>query len=129
MPRASRGPKRAGCTALPDGPLDLARRYLDAFCAGNLSELEPLLALTLSFAGPLHTFDSADAYLKALAADPPAGCGYDLLASFENESAACLVYRFTKPGASTTMAQLFEVADGRIRKMVLVFDTAALRGE
>ena len=98
---------------------------MDIFFSGtDVSVLRHVLAPDLSFIGPFYTFHSAEDYIASLQADPPVGSGYELLGSFESESAACLMYRFTKPGISTTMAQLFEVGDGRIRKILLVFDTA-----
>lgn len=99
---------------------------MEIFFAGErFSGLERLLAPDLSFTGPFLSFESAEAYIASLEADPPVDCAYELLGTFESESAACLLYRFTKPGVSTPMAQLFEVADGRIRKILLVFDTGA----
>lgn len=98
---------------------------MDIFFSGeNLSELGHVLAPDLSFTGPFYAFHSAEDYIASLEADPPVGCAYELVGSFESESAACLVFRFTKPGISATMAQLFEVEGGRIRKIHLVFDTA-----
>jgi hypothetical protein len=98
---------------------------MDIFFSGeNFSELRHILAPDLSFMGPFYTFRSAEDYIASLEDNPPVGSVYDLLGSFESESAACLMYRFTKPGVSTTMAQLFEVEDGRIQRILLVFDTA-----
>jgi hypothetical protein len=98
---------------------------MDIFFSGeDFSELRHVLAPDLAFTGPFFSFDSAEDYIASLEADPPVECSYELLGSFEKESAACLVYRFAKPGVGTTMAQLFEVGDGRIRKILLVFDTA-----
>ncbi len=98
---------------------------MDIFFSGeNFSELRNILAPGLSFTGPFYAFRSAEEYIASLEADPPVGSGYELLGSFESESAACLVYRFTKPGVSTTMAQLFEMEGGRIQQILLVFDTA-----
>ena len=125
MPRVWKAPRRDRCIGLPESPLDLALEYMAHFFSGNISGLRHVLAADLSFAGPFHSFHSAEAYLASLEADPPVGCSYEVLSTFETPSAVCLVYRFTKPGVSTTMAQVFEVADGKIRKIRLVFDTGA----
>ncbi len=76
-----------------------------------------------NFNGPFYQFDSAEAYITSLQADPPKGFKYEIIRSFENESSACLIYQFTKPGVCTPMVQLFEVKERKISKVLLVFDT------
>ena len=106
-------------------PLDLASTYLEIFCAGGDPEaLREILAEDLRFEGPLFRFDSAAEYLAALREDPPLESRYDLLGSFERGSVACLVYRFSKPGLEAPMAQLFETRDGKISRILLIFDSA-----
>ena len=110
-------------------PLALARRYLDCFAAGDVAGLEPLLHEALAFEGPfLHTHTAA-AYLDALRAAPPQGITCTVRAAYEDRTSACLFYRFQKPGVETTMAQHFEIEAGRIRRILLVFDTASVRTE
>ncbi len=105
-------------------PLDAALRYMGIFFSGSdLEALRPLFADDLIFEGPFYTFDSAEAYLDSLRDDPPEGMTYDILASFESASSACLIYQFSKPGVQTPMAQLFEMEGGVIRKITLIFDT------
>lgn len=107
-------------------PLHLAKRYLEIFCSGeDLDRLYPLLADDLRFQGPFHEYASARAYVEALKADPPRGVRCTILGAYEQSGSACLVYRFTKPGVDTLMAQQFEVERERIGKMVLIFNTAA----
>lgn len=107
-------------------PIELALRYLEIFFSGNdLEALRPLFADDLIFEGPFFTFSSADAYLDSLRDDPPAGMAYELLATFERASSVCLIYRFSKPGVQTPMAQWFEIQGEVIRKIVLIFDTGA----
>jgi hypothetical protein len=107
-------------------PLELALKYMDLFFTGkNLEELLHFLADDLRFRGPFYEFDTAEAYVSALASDPPEGFEYEVLASFECGSSACLFYQFSKPGISVPMAQLFEVRDGKISRILLIFDTEA----
>ena len=107
-------------------PMELALKYMEIFFSGeNLEELKHLFAEDLTFRGPLYEFNSSEDYINSLKSDPPQGFTYEILSSFENRSSARLVYRFTKPGVSTLMAQLFEVSDDKISKIVLVFDTSA----
>lgn len=108
-------------------PMELALRYMEIFFSGeNLEQLKDLFAEDLTFRGPLYEFNSAKDYIDSLKSDPPQGFGYEIISSFEDSSSARLVYRFTKPGVSTLMAQLFEVSDDKIRKIVLVFDPSVL---
>ena len=105
-------------------PMELALKYMEIFFSGeNIEELRPLFAEDFTFRGPLYEFNSAQDYIHSLKLDPPRGFTYEIIGSFENSSSARLVYRFTKPGVSTLMAQLFEVSDDKINKIVLVFDT------
>lgn len=105
--------------------LELAKRYMDCFYGdAPLEGIKKLLADELDFEGPLFKYQSADEYYQSLQASPPVGVTYELINEFENGSAACLVYRFLKPGIDTVMAQYFEVENGKISKIRLVFDAA-----
>ena len=100
-------------------PLDLARRYMEIFFSGSdLEALYPLFADDLVFEGPFYTFDSAEAYLDSLRNDPPEDMTYELVASFESASSACLIYQFSKPGVQTPIAQLFEIEDQKMSQSV-----------
>jgi hypothetical protein len=46
-----------------------------------------------------------------------------MISAFEDETSACLVYRFSKPDINTPMAQLFEIDNGKIGKNLLIFDS------
>lgn len=105
-------------------PLELARLYMDVVFAGkNMDALNELLADEFTFKGPFYEFDSADAYIQSLRSDPPQDFQYETIQSFETESCACLVYQFSKPGISVPMAQIFEISNNKISKILLIFDT------
>lgn len=105
-------------------PLDLALKYMNIFYSStDITALRPLLADNLVFEGPLFQFDSAEAYLDSLKGDDRAGLSYELIQSFAQESSACVIYQFSKPGISVPMAQLFEIEEEKISKIVLIFDT------
>lgn len=107
-------------------PLQLALKYMEIFFSGeNIEELSQLLTNDFSFSGPFYKFDSAEDYIESLQSDPPEGFEYEIIRSFESKSSACLFYQFTKRGVSTPMAQMFEVSNGKISKVLLIFDTAA----
>ena len=107
-------------------PLALALKYMEIFYGGSdIEALRPLFAKDLTFEGPFYTFDSAEAYLDSLRKEPPEGLDYELLQTFEKESHVCLIYQFSKPGISIPMAQLFEIENDKISKIILIFDTGA----
>ena len=107
-------------------PLDLAESYMKSFFGqAPLEMMKPLLAEDLVFDGPFHKSSTAREYLDALRENPLENAGYNLEAAFENENSACLVYLFSKPGVETRMAQTFEIENGKICRIKLVFDTGA----
>ncbi|HEY5648161.1 MAG TPA: nuclear transport factor 2 family protein [Nitrospiria bacterium] len=98
---------------------------MEIFYSGrNVEDLRELFSDGFSFTGPFAQYSSADDYISALKADPPRDVHYKIIKSFENESSACLLYEFSKPGMTIPMAQLFEVRDGKISRIILVFDRA-----
>ena len=107
-------------------PLDLAFRYMDIVFAGDrIDNLSYLLADKFTFCGPFYEFNSAESYINSLKADPPVGFNYSPIATFEDKSSACLIYQFSKPGISVPMAQIFQIANGKISNILLIFDTGA----
>lgn len=106
-------------------PLELANKYMEIFYrAGSIDSLTSLFADNFTFKGPFYEFNSAAAYIASLKQNPPKGLDYKIIQSYQNESSACLVYEFSKPGVSATVAQTFEVEEGKISKILLIFNTA-----
>lgn len=106
--------------------LELSLKYLDIFTSGRDWEgLRPSLSEDFIFEGPFQRSDSADAYIQAPKADPPKDCTYTIMRTFEDESGACIVYQFSKPGVSAPMAQLFQAREGKITNIRLIFDGSA----
>ncbi len=104
-------------------PLDLALRYMHlVFITGDFDALWNILGLDLKFKGPVFEFESAEAYIKSMQENPPDRFEFEVLQTFENESSACLVYQFSKPGVSTLMTQTFKTKDQKINEILLVFD-------
>ncbi|WP_455208502.1 nuclear transport factor 2 family protein [Kaarinaea lacus] len=109
--------------------LDLVFRYMEIFFSGmELDRLQDILHDDLKFRGPLYQFNSAREYIASLQADPPFDCSYKIVHAFEKENAVNLLYNFSKPGISTIVSQLFEVRDGKIINIVLIFDSVAFIG-
>ena len=90
-----------------------------------IESLDGLFSEEFSFKGPFHEFNTSAEYIESLKLDPPVGLEYRIIEAYENEKSACLVYQFSKPGLSTIMSQIFEVSNGKISKIILVFDTGA----
>lgn len=107
-------------------PLDLAVSYMESFFGqAPLEMMSALFADDLVFEGPFHKSSTAKEYLDRLREDPPTDVHYVMEKTYEDEHSACLIYLFSKPGVETRMAQTFEIADGKISKINLVFDTNA----
>ena len=107
-------------------PLKLANRYMEIFYGEEpIDRLDEILSEKFSFNGPFHEFNSSAEYIDSLKLDPPVGLDYKIIEAYENENSACLIYQFSKQGMSTIMSQIFEVCNGKISKVILVFDTGA----
>jgi len=107
-------------------PLDLVESYMKSFFGqAPLEMMDNLLAGDLNFDGPFHKSSTAKEYLDSLRENPPIDASYKMEETFECEKSVCLIYLFSKPGVITRMAQTFEIADGKICKIKLVFDTNA----
>jgi hypothetical protein len=94
------------------------------FSGERMDELGLLFSDEFTFKGPLYEFSSGDAYIKSLEEAPPKEFQYSVLGEYEDEASACVVYQFTKPGLSVPMAQRFEIKDGRISSIQLIFDAS-----
>ena len=104
--------------------LDIALKYMSIlFAGGDLDELSVILSEDLQFEGPLYRFNSASDYINSLQKDPPAGFDYKLIRVFEAAGSVNLIYEFTKGNIRTPMSQLFEFGNGKICRILLIFDT------
>jgi len=101
---------------------ELALSYLRCFCAGDIDALESLLAPDLDFAGPLHRFDSRDAYIASLRRVPPGRCEYQVISLTERADEVAIFYEYEKPNGALTIGQLFGFRHNKIANMLLVFD-------
>lgn len=108
-------------------PLDVSLKYMEIFFSGHgMERLYDYLHDDCQFAGPLYQFSSACDYIESLQVSPPVNCQYKIIQSFEKGPYVNFIYEFSKPGVSTTMSQLFEVDSGKITRILLIFDSAAL---
>ena len=106
--------------------LELALRYINIFFSGgDFDDLAEIFSEDLVFEGPFFRSDSSLAYIDSLKKDPPTGCEYRLIRAFEGAGSVNLIYEFLKGEIRTPMSQLFEFNDGKISRILLIFDTAA----
>ena len=99
---------------------------MEVFYGGeSLDSLMSLFSQDFSFKGPYWEYNTAKEYIESLKSDPPCELAYKIINAYENDTSACLLYQFLKPGISTPMAQMFGVNNGKIARILLVFDTAA----
>ena len=102
---------------------EVAMAYLKHFCAGNVDGLASLLADDLEFKGPFHQFSSSRAYIQSLRDDPLDRCSYRVVSITEADDSVSVYYDYRKAKSDLTVAQLFNFTDGKISKILLVFDT------
>lgn len=109
-------------------PLALATGYMDAlFGEPDIDALADLLAPDLDFTGPFVTFDNAADYLDTLRASPPVGWRYQIIDAFDGDTTACLICSFARPGLETPMTLYVSERDGKIAKILLIFDTGMFK--
>tara|TARA_Y100001972_G_C7431222_1_gene222011 strand:+ start:69 stop:428 length:360 start_codon:yes stop_codon:yes gene_type:complete len=105
-------------------PRQLAQEYMRIFFESHdFDRLLEICAPDLQFDGPFFEGNTAREYVDSLRHGPPVDCGYDLLFEFYDATHAHLVYDFIKGQIRTPMSQTFEVDDGLIQKIKLIFDT------
>ena len=101
---------------------EIALKYLSCFCAGDIEELQQLLAPHLKFSGTLHSYSSRVEYLDSLNNDSPGKCDYKLLSIAENDDSVAVFYDYKKPDQIVHIAQLFTISDQKIQEILLIFD-------
>jgi hypothetical protein len=108
-------------------PRELVDRYFEIFFeTHDFDSLNEILSEDLEFNGPLASFNSAQDYIDSLKQDPPVDCQYEILFDFEDEQGIDMIYRFTRPGVSLEISQLFQFNSAKISRILLIFDSARL---
>jgi hypothetical protein len=104
---------------------DTALRFIELFCAADLSGLAQVLAADLHVVGPLYEFGSREEYLNSLREDPPEPGACTVLSILEDNETVTVFYDYQKAHQTLTIAQLFTFRDRTIVEILLVFDTGA----
>ena len=101
----------------------IAIRFLECFCSGDIQGLATFLADDFQLTGPLYKFGSKDAYLESLADGPPEKCEFRMLNIMEAGENVSIYYDYEKRDGAITIAQLFWFRNHQISEMLIVFDT------
>ena len=99
---------------------DIAVRFLDAFCRGDIDRIESLLSGTCRVEGPLGTWGNRDLYVAALRKAPPDTCPHRILSVTETEDEVSVFYELERTPETITVAQLFRLRNKLIVGMLLV---------
>lgn len=104
-------------------PIKLGQEFMEIlYETHQFDELSEILTKDFQFEGPLLSFNTAEEYINLLRMHPPIGSSYELIRTYEDESSACFLFTFSRPGISTLMAQYFEFTDDKISKISSIFD-------
>ena len=112
-----------------DHALATARAYHAAWTAGDMDEACRYLAPDLHTDVPINTYAGRDDFAAAVAGFGGLAERVELLAEFGAQDQALLLYdMYTQPWGRLRVAEQFIVADGLIREIRHVHDTAVLQG-
>jgi hypothetical protein len=109
-------------------PLEVARRYHDAWTHTNFEEAGCYLAADLETDVPLNTYAGRAEFLAGLTGFGELVNGVDLLADFGDTEEAMLLYDVEIEAIGRVrVAEHFAVVDSQITRIRHVHDTVALR--
>jgi hypothetical protein len=109
-------------------PLDVVRRYHQAWTRKDFEEAGRCLAENLETEVPMNRYDGRDEFLTALSGFGRLVSSVDLLAEFGAEGEAMQLYDMVvEPVGTVRIAEHFTVDGGCITKIRHVHDTAELR--
>lgn len=103
--------------------------YTEAWTQGDLQRARSYLADDLRFEGSIFSFSNADDLIAALKGFPDMLERIDVRRRFFDDGGGALIYDCvtTGPVGVIRHAEFFEVEDGKITEIRLVFDATELR--
>ena len=111
-----------------DETLSIVRAYHDGWTSKNFEHATRLLAPNLVVEVPINAYPTTESFAKAVVAFGSMINRVNLLAEFTAGNEALLLYDMDVDGLGVMrVAEHFTVADGRIKRIRQVHDTAALR--
>lgn len=108
---------------------DTVRTYHESWTHGDITRARSCLADDLTFQGPIDSFGSADRFIPALGGFAAMLERVDLLQEFYAATGAALLYDCVtrSPAGTIRTAEFFELENGKIARIQLVFDATELR--
>ncbi len=102
--------------------------YCDAWTNGDMTKARTFLADDLDFQDSVNRFQTADAFIEALAQFYAIFNEARFLKKMHDDDSAFLLYdcSIKTPGGALRCAEYFRVANGKIREIRLVFDATEL---
>jgi ketosteroid isomerase-like protein len=106
----------------------VARRYHDAWTAGDFATATGLLAGNLTVETPVNDYPTAESFAAALRSFGAMVVSVELLAAMGDGDEAMLLYDLHADRLGTLrVAEHFTAADGKITRIRQIHDTAAVR--
>jgi hypothetical protein len=108
--------------------VDIARAFTEAWTSHDMNTAARHLAEDVVFDGPVNRTRGKNAYIEALNRFAQAVTGLKMLAAFDDDSQALIMYDVTTgPFGTLTCAELLTFRDGKIGTDLLTFDTYPMR--
>jgi hypothetical protein len=108
-------------------PLSIARRYHDAWTAGDFDGAASLLAGDLRVEVPINEYPTAESFAAALRGFGSLVTRVDLLSEMASGSEAMLLYDMEVDGIGPLrVVEHFTIGDGKIARLRQIHDTAAM---
>jgi ketosteroid isomerase-like protein len=111
-----------------DQALAIARRYHEAWTAGDYEQATALLAPALRVEVPINDYPTTESFAQALRGFGELVTKVDLLSGMSNGDEAMLLYDMqVEQLGPLRVAEHFTVAAGKIARLRQIHDTAAVR--
>lgn len=102
----------------------IALKYLECFCAGDVDGIADFYTSDLNFSGTLMQFDNAQDYFRVLKNDPPVPAKYRLVCLIGEGDEIAMFYDYIKPEDTVRIAQLLKFRNGKICEDHVIFDAS-----
>src|SRR5215468_2222858 len=103
---------------------EIVESYRTAIAAQDFATARKLMRDDMTFRGPLDTFHTADAYLEAVKRLAAIIQRIDLRKVFVDGDDVCVLYEMVTntPAGTAFIAEWYQVAEGQISALQVVFD-------
>jgi hypothetical protein len=109
-------------------PLSIALEYFNAWKSKEFDKAADCLSENISFEMPINEYTNKQAFMQAVKFTGAAASEIKLLAEFENENEALLLYDMVvNPIGNMRIAEHFKISNGKITMIRHVHDTVELR--